>query len=195
MRRRESWIALLKQIRGYRLYPLFLITRRDGLLPSIDHFLRVIFLINSVMDIHNRFKKSCLSRLHSFSFSTTLLARAVREHGLLPLEEAVYRLSGAQAELYGLHERGRVAEGMCADLQVLDPATVGPGPVAMKFDRLDASQKAIETVWVGDLVPFDPVASKRAETLGLKVVCAAGRDLPNLRAILDGKPFVGTTIG
>ncbi|MGB8861716.1 MAG: amidohydrolase family protein [Ilumatobacteraceae bacterium] len=75
-----------------------------------------------------------LDMIDSFSFSTTLLARAVREHGLLPLEEAVYRLSGAQAELYGLHERGRIAEGMCADLQVFDPATVGPGPVAMKFD-------------------------------------------------------------
>lgn len=30
--------------------------------------------------------------------------------------------------------------------------------VAMKFDRLDASQKAVETTWVTDLVPFDPVA-------------------------------------
>jgi len=75
-----------------------------------------------------------LDMIDSFSFSTTLLARAVREHHLIPLEEAVYRLSGAQAELYGLHERGRIAEGMCADLQVFDPATVGPGPVAMKFD-------------------------------------------------------------
>ena len=75
-----------------------------------------------------------LDMIDSFSFSTTLLARAVREHNLIPLEEAVYRLSGAQAELYGLHERGRIAEGMCADLQVFDPATVGPGPVAMKFD-------------------------------------------------------------
>jgi len=75
-----------------------------------------------------------LDMIDSFSFCTTLLARAVREHHLMPLEEAVYRLSGAQAELYGLHERGRIAVGMCADLQVFDPATVGPGPVAMKFD-------------------------------------------------------------
>ncbi|HPE90107.1 MAG TPA: UMP kinase [Spirochaetia bacterium] len=47
----------------------------------------------------------------------------------------------------------------------------------------------------GKNVPFDPVASRRAEQLGLRVVCAAGKDLPNLEAILDGKPFVGTTIG
>ena len=75
-----------------------------------------------------------LDMIDSFSFSTTLLARAVREHQLMPLEEAVYHLTGAPAALYGLRERGRVATGFCADVQVFDPATVGPGPVAMKFD-------------------------------------------------------------
>lgn len=50
--------------------------------------------------------------------------------------------------------------------------------------------------WVpGKNAPFDPIASRRAEELGLKVVCAAGRDLANLEAILNGRPFVGTTIG
>lgn len=47
----------------------------------------------------------------------------------------------------------------------------------------------------GKNVPFDPVASRRSEQLGLRVVCAAGKDLANLEAILDGKPFIGTTIG
>ncbi|MDP2292015.1 MAG: amidohydrolase family protein [Actinomycetota bacterium] len=75
-----------------------------------------------------------LDMIDSFSFSTTLLARAVREHGLMELEEAVHHLTGAPAELYGLHDRGRVAVGMCADVQVFDPATIGPGPVSMKFD-------------------------------------------------------------
>ena len=75
-----------------------------------------------------------LDMIDSFAYCTTLLARAVREHGLMPLEEAVYRLTGAQAELYGMHDRGLVEAGRWADLQVFDPATVGPGPVAMKFD-------------------------------------------------------------
>ncbi len=47
----------------------------------------------------------------------------------------------------------------------------------------------------GKNVPFDPVASRRAEELGLRVICAAGKDLANLEAILEGRPFVGTTIG
>jgi N-acyl-D-aspartate/D-glutamate deacylase len=75
-----------------------------------------------------------LDMIDSFSYSTTLLARAVRERNLLPLEEAVHYLTGAPAALYGLHERGRVASGYCADLQVFDPTTVGPGPVSMRFD-------------------------------------------------------------
>jgi N-acyl-D-aspartate/D-glutamate deacylase len=75
-----------------------------------------------------------LDMIDSFAFSTTLIARAVREHGLIPLEEAVYLLTGAPAELYGLHDRGRIAEGACADLVVFDPDTIGPAPVAMRFD-------------------------------------------------------------
>ncbi|MDR1929954.1 MAG: UMP kinase [Treponema sp.] len=50
--------------------------------------------------------------------------------------------------------------------------------------------------WVpGKNVPFDPVASRHAAKAGLKVICAAGRDLPNLRKILSGGPFLGTLIG
>ncbi len=75
-----------------------------------------------------------LDMIDSFAYSTTLLARAVRERELLPMEEAVHYLTGAPAALYGLRERGRIAVGLCADLQVFDPSTIGPGPVAMKFD-------------------------------------------------------------
>jgi len=50
--------------------------------------------------------------------------------------------------------------------------------------------------WIpGKNVPFDPVASRHAAKLALKVICAAGRDLPNLRCILEEKPFIGTLIG
>jgi uridylate kinase len=49
--------------------------------------------------------------------------------------------------------------------------------------------------WVpGKNVPFDPIASKHAARIGLKVICAAGKDLPNLKNILSGGEFTGTTI-
>lgn len=50
--------------------------------------------------------------------------------------------------------------------------------------------------WVpGKNAPFDPVASRRASELHLEVVVAAGKDLENLAAILDGRSFIGTRIG
>jgi N-acyl-D-aspartate/D-glutamate deacylase len=75
-----------------------------------------------------------LDMIDSFSFSTTLLAKAVREHELMPLEEAVHHLTDRPARLYGLRDRGRLAEGWVADVVVFDPATVGPGPVHTRFD-------------------------------------------------------------
>jgi uridylate kinase len=50
--------------------------------------------------------------------------------------------------------------------------------------------------WVpGKNVPFDPVASRHAAKIGLKVICAAGKNLDNLKKILRGEDFTGTTIG
>jgi N-acyl-D-aspartate/D-glutamate deacylase len=72
--------------------------------------------------------------IDSFSFSTTLLARTVRERNLLPMEEAIHFLTGSPAALYGLRDRGRLAAGAHADVVVLDPATIGPGPVHTRFD-------------------------------------------------------------
>ena len=47
----------------------------------------------------------------------------------------------------------------------------------------------------GKNVPFDPVASRHAAKIGLKVICAAGKNLENLRSILNGEKFIGTSIG
>jgi N-acyl-D-aspartate/D-glutamate deacylase len=75
-----------------------------------------------------------LDMIDSYAFSTTLLARAVREHELMPLEEAVFHLTDRPARLYGLKNRGRIAKGWAADITIFDPNTVGPGPAGMRFD-------------------------------------------------------------
>ena len=75
-----------------------------------------------------------LDMIDSFSFSTTLLAKAVREHDLMPVEEAVHHLTERPAKVYGLRDRGRLAPGAWADIVMFDPDTVGPAPVHTRFD-------------------------------------------------------------
>jgi len=52
------------------------------------------------------------------------LARYVRERKLVSLQEAVYKMSGFPAERFGIKDRGRIVEGLAADLVVFNPETV-----------------------------------------------------------------------
>jgi uridylate kinase len=47
----------------------------------------------------------------------------------------------------------------------------------------------------GANVPFDPIASRQAGKMGLRVIAAAGKDLDNTINILKEKKFTGTVIG
>ncbi len=76
-----------------------------------------------------------------------------------------------------------------------DPRT---NPAARPLDR--ASWKEMFAIvgdsWTpGKNTPFDPVAARTAAEARIRVIFADGRDLANLRSILWGGPFVGTTIG
>ena len=53
-----------------------------------------------------------------------VLGRYCRERGLIGLEDAVHRMTGKPAAVFGLAGRGEVREGAFADLAVFDPDTV-----------------------------------------------------------------------
>jgi N-acyl-D-aspartate/D-glutamate deacylase len=54
-----------------------------------------------------------------------VLGRYARDEKLLPLAEAIHRMSGLPAATLGLRERGLLRAGYFADIVVFDPATVG----------------------------------------------------------------------
>ncbi len=55
---------------------------------------------------------------------TRVLAKYVREDGVLTLEEAIRKMTSQAAIRVGITDRGLVRPGMMADLVVFDPATV-----------------------------------------------------------------------
>lgn len=56
-------------------------------------------------------------------------------------------------------------------------------------------RKIVGNTWTPGLnMPFDPIASKKAQQLNLKVIIADGKNLSNLKNILNGKKYKGTTI-
>lgn len=56
-------------------------------------------------------------------------------------------------------------------------------------------RKIVGNVWKPNMsVPFDPIASKKAQELGLRVVIVKGDNFENLRNYFEGKKFVGTII-
>jgi len=77
---------------------------------------------------------------------TDLLGRWVRDRQTIPMEAAIRKLSGLQADIFNFADRGYLREGYWADIVVFDPATVGPGPVRRVRDfpadaeRLTADQ-------------------------------------------------------
>lgn len=70
-------------------------------------------------------------------------------------------------------------------------------PSAKPIDEISWKdfRKMVGDEWVpGKNCPFDPVASKKADELALTVICAGGKNIPNIKKILDEKDFVGTKI-
>lgn len=73
-----------------------------------------------------RLAKLGVEQPHPRAYGTfpRVLARYVREKKVLTLEAAIFKMSGQPALRLGLKDRGRVAEGMRADVVIFDPATV-----------------------------------------------------------------------
>jgi N-acyl-D-amino-acid deacylase len=67
-------------------------------------------------------------------FATELLGHWVREHEIMSLEEAHWRLSAYPAMAIGLRDRGSLTEGKPADLIIYDPETVSALPQERLFD-------------------------------------------------------------
>ena len=114
-----------------------------------------------------------LTFFNDAGFGLHLLGHWARELQVMPLTEAVRRLTQQPAQVFGMRDRGIIREGCAADLLLFDPATVARGPKHRVFDlptgapRLTTDALGVHGVWVN----------------GQKVADASG--------LLDSAPLAG----
>jgi N-acyl-D-aspartate/D-glutamate deacylase len=95
-----------------------------------------------------------LDRMSGAPYTTRFLADMLRGRKLTSLERAVQLITDEPATLFGLRDRGRLAEGYRADIAVFDPATVAAGDATLVHDlpgrspRLTATAKGMVRVLV-----------------------------------------------
>jgi len=95
-----------------------------------------------------------LTFFNDAGFGLHLLGHWVREKGALTLADAVRKLTGDVAALFGIQERGILKAGHRADLLVFDPARVNRGPKQRVRDlpangaRLTTPAVGVQGVWV-----------------------------------------------
>ena len=81
------------------------------------------------------------------------------------------------------------------DMVYTDNPKTNPNAKPIKSISGPDFQKLVGTKWEpGKNVPFDPIATKLAIKNNLQIICAGGRNIQNTINILNGKPFIGTTI-
>ena len=106
-----------------------------------------------------------LDRMCGANYPTSFLGDCLRNRKLVPMEQAVHWMTQAPADLFGLHDRGRVAEGLRADLFVFDPATVASEPATLVEDLPGGSPRLV------------------ADSIGVTRVLVNG-----VETVVDGKP-------
>ena len=95
-----------------------------------------------------------LDRMCGAPYTTRFLGDCLRGRKLVGLEQAVKMLTDDPARLFGLRERGRIAEGFHADLVLFDPERIDAGPATLVHDlpgdspRLDSKALGIVSVRV-----------------------------------------------
>jgi len=84
-----------------------------------------------------------LTLLADHAYTTYFLGRWIRERNLMPLEQAVRKLTSVPAELFGIPDRGRLSEGLFGDVVLFDPDRVLDHESELVADLPAGSQRLV----------------------------------------------------
>jgi N-acyl-D-aspartate/D-glutamate deacylase len=142
-----------------------------------------------------------LDALEAYSHGTRFIENAVRKYGLMPIEEAIYHFTLAQAQFMGIRDRGVIAVGAYADLVLFDLDRVRTKPVEFRSDfpangeRLYTGAEGFDYV----IVNGKPIIAEGVYTTALPgAVLRAGKDTytvdPALGAAITSPSLPGAEV-
>ena len=87
---------------------------------------------------------------------TRVLGKYVREEKQMPIEQAIFKMTGKSADFFGFKDRGRIVVGHHADLVLLDPEKVLD---QANLKNSKALSTGIEMVWVNGILVYQNQSS------------------------------------
>ncbi len=79
-----------------------------------------------------------------YGYCTRFLGYWVREKEIMPLEEAVRKLTFMSASVFGLHDRGLLRPGLAADITIFDPDTIAARDPEVVYDLPGGGQRLMQ---------------------------------------------------
>ena len=108
----ETWLRFMLESDGEAFFHVrFFNTQIDALPP----FLKEDYVLPGIGDAGAH-----VSQIMDSGWTSFMLAHWVRDEEKFTLEEAIYKLTSAQARVVGFDDRGTLAEGKKADVNVID---------------------------------------------------------------------------
>ena len=120
-----------------------------------------------------------LDRMCGAPYTTRFVGDMIRGRQLVTIERAIQMITDDPAKLFGLRDRGRLAEGSFADVVVFDPETIGSEDATLVRDlpggsaRLTAGSRGIVRVLVNGV---ETVADGQATGAVPGHILRSGRD-------------------
>ena len=127
-----------------------------------------------------------LDRMCGAPYTTRFLGDMIRGRKLVPLEAAIRMITDQPAQLFGLRERGRLAEGFHADVTIFDPETIGAGAATLVADlpggaaRLTSDAEGVVHVFVNGI---ETVTNNESTGATPGTILRSGRDTATVSTV------------
>jgi N-acyl-D-aspartate/D-glutamate deacylase len=132
----ETFFRLARETGGKALFTLRLFSSN---MPALAHLIRNPKVLPGLGDAGAH-----VSQIMDAGWASFMLSHWVRETGNFSMEEAIRRMTSASARVMGLSDRGVLAPGMRADVNVFDAAVVAECHPEMVHDFPNGAPRFIQ---------------------------------------------------